>query len=90
MMDRAQVDEATRECTEQVLEGLKYEKVADEGVSEERCLSYDQINRLVGYARKRNEQMALIIEFLAATGCRISEALGSSSQTFDPAETSRV
>jgi integrase/recombinase XerD len=44
-------------------------------VSEERCLSYEQITRLVAYARRRNPQIALIVEFLASTGCRISEAL---------------
>ena len=74
MMDRADVDDATRARTEKVLAGIKYEHVADEGVSEERCLTYEQIGRLVAYARRRNPQMAIIIEFLAATGCRISEA----------------
>jgi integrase/recombinase XerD len=75
LMDRAHVDDETRERTEKVLAGMKYEKVADEGVSEERCLSYEQIGRLVEYSRKRNAQMALLVEFLAATGCRISETL---------------
>jgi integrase/recombinase XerD len=76
LMDAAHLDDGTRERTEKVLGSLKYEKVADDGVAEDRVLSYEQIGRLVDYARKRNAQMALIVEFLASTGCRISETLG--------------
>lgn len=86
LMDRAHVDDATRERTEKVLGGLKYEKIADEGVSEERCLTHDQIDRLLKYARKRNLQLALIAEFLAVTGCRISETLNILSADVRPGE----
>jgi integrase len=54
LLEHSQADEATRARVELTLPELKAEKVADAGVDAERCLTYEQIGRLVGYARERN------------------------------------
>ncbi len=69
------MDEQTKARVQFSLGELKAEKVADTGVDAERCLSHEEIERLVEYAQGTNPRVALIVEFLAATGCRITEAL---------------
>ena len=69
------IGERTRTAVERVLSELKAEKVEHEGVNAERCLTYDQVRKVIAAAQRSNPRVALIAEFLAVTGCRITETL---------------
>lgn len=69
------IEERTRAAVEHVLGELKPEKVSTAGVSAERCLTYEEVQRVIERARVVNPRVALIAEFLAVTGSRISETL---------------
>ena len=76
LLDHApNIDDRTRAAVEHVLSELKAEKVEREGVNAERCLTYDQVKKVIAAAQRSNPRIALIAEFLAVTGCRISETL---------------
>jgi integrase len=53
----------------------KTEKINQRGANLERCMSFDEMTKVIAYARKVNPRLALIAEFLGSTGCRISETL---------------
>jgi integrase len=71
-----ELDEGRRAAIETALAECKLEKVQETGVPEDKCLSHEQIERLIAAASKKSPRMALILEWLAFTGCRISETLG--------------
>jgi integrase/recombinase XerD len=75
LLDRAEIDERTRAKVEHVLGELKSEKVASAAVSAEKCLTYEEIGKVIERARAANPRIALIAEFLAVAGTRISETL---------------
>ncbi len=77
LLAHSQVDDETRAKVELTLAELRLERVANSGVDAERCLSYQEIGRLAEFASARNPRVALIVEFLAVTGCRISETLSA-------------
>jgi integrase len=70
-----ELDDARRMALETALEECKPEKVQDQGVDERKTLTHEQIERLIAAAAKKSPRMALILEWLAFTGCRISETL---------------
>lgn len=59
---------------EAYLDSMKYKKksTSDVAVTDEKILSLEEIHKLIEAADKR---LSLMIEFLACTGCRISEML---------------
>jgi integrase len=69
------LSEGARAAVERVLQEVKAEKVVHEGVSAERCLTYAEVGKVIAAAQRINPRIALIAEFLAVTGCRISETL---------------
>ena len=70
-----ELEEGKRKAIETALSECKLEKVQETGVSEEKVLTHEQISRLIAAAARKAPRMALLIEFLAYTGCRISETL---------------
>jgi integrase len=70
-----ELDEGRRQAIETALSECKLEKVQDTGVDESKTLTHAQISKLITAAAKKSPRMALIIEWLAYTGCRISETL---------------
>jgi integrase len=75
LLDRAEIDEKTRAAVEHVLGDLKAEKVASCAVSAEKCLTYEEVQKVIERARAVNLRVSLIAEFLAVAGTRISETL---------------
>ena len=75
LLNQANIDATTRAAVEHVLGELKAEKVASAGVSAEKCLSYAEVQAVIERARTVNPRVALIAEFLAVAGTRISETL---------------
>lgn len=69
------LDDARRQAIEMALGEIRLEKVQETGVDETKVLTHEQIERLIAAAAKKAPRMALIIEWLAFTGCRISETL---------------
>jgi integrase len=69
------LDDARRQAIETALGEIRLEKVQETGVDETKVLTHEQIERLIAAAAKKAPRMALIIEWLAFTGCRISETL---------------
>jgi site-specific recombinase XerD len=76
LLDHApNIDDRTRAAVEHVLGELKAEKVSSAAVSAEKCLTYVEIGKVIDRARAVNPRVALIAEFLAVAGTRISETL---------------
>lgn len=75
LLDQGNVAETTRAAVEHVLGELKAEKVASSSVSAEKCLTYEEVGKVIERARAVNLRVALIAEFLAVAGTRISETL---------------
>lgn len=71
-----ELEEDKRQAIETALREIKLEKVQETGVDETKVLTHEQIERLIVAAAKKAPRMALLIEWLAFTGCRISETLG--------------
>ena len=69
------LDEDQRQAIETALDECKPEKVQAHGVDERKTLTHEQIERLIRAAAARAPRLSLIIEWLAYTGCRISETL---------------
>ena len=70
-----ELEESKRQAIETALGECKPEKVQDAGVDERKTLTHEQIERLIVAAARKAPRMALILEWLAFTGCRISETL---------------
>lgn len=71
-----ELEESKRQAIVTALGECKLEKVQETGVDETKVLTHEQIERLIAAAAKKAPRMALVIEWLAFTGCRISETLG--------------
>lgn len=69
------LDDEARRQIEAALAEVKLEKIQDVGVDERKCLTHEQIEKLIAAAARKAPRMALLIEFLAFSGTRISETL---------------
>lgn len=70
-----ELEDGERRAIETALAECKLEKIQDVGVDERKVLTHEQIAKLIEAAARKAPRMALLIEFLAYTGCRISETL---------------
>jgi integrase len=70
------LEEDRRQAIETALSECRLEKVQETGVDERKVLTHEQIEKLIAAAARKAPRMALLIEWLAFTGCRISETLG--------------
>ncbi len=78
LMARASVDtlsDEDRGRVEAALADLKYDDVQQRPMDEDRYFTEDEVRQLVAYAAAQHPRMALIIQFLAEQGTRISETL---------------
>ena len=65
--------ESLRYRLEQALDEIKAKKINSNAVNADRVLTYEEIRTLI--TGTRDKTVSLVVEFLAYTGCRISEAL---------------
>jgi len=64
-----------RAAVEHVVKEIKTERIAQKGANLERVMTREEMEKVIEYARVKNPRLALIAEYLASTGCRISETL---------------
>ena len=74
LMDRVDLKESQKYQLERALAEIKGEKIASNAIGSDKVLTSEEIKVLLQSTKDRT--IALLIEFLWDTGCRISEALG--------------
>ena len=79
--------ESVRFRLEKALNEVKAKKINSNAVPEDRILTFDEVQALMD--RTKDKTVALFVEFLFYTGCRISEALGILLTDIQPTTRSR-